>query len=95
MIMAKGKKTGGRKPGTPNKISKDIRILLKNILYSELENLPSYLDKLEPKDRALVIIKLTQIAIPALDSVNYQFDELPDDYESPKKYTNPSTKYFY
>ena len=35
--MAKGYKSGGRKKGTPNKLTKEIRTVLKDIIYYEIE----------------------------------------------------------
>lgn len=67
MAFQKGKqKTGGRKKGTPNKISQDLRKMLNDLLFHEIDSLPKLLDKMEPKDRAEVIIKLMPYAIPKL-----------------------------
>jgi len=45
--MAKGIKTGGREQGTPNKLTKELRSILKNILAKEMETIPVNLEKLE------------------------------------------------
>ena len=39
-----GKKTGGRVAGTPNKISSELRKMLKVIIAGELESLPATLE---------------------------------------------------
>ena len=65
--MAKGFKTGGREPGTPNKLTKELRTVLKNILEKELEAMPDNLDKLEPKDRLEVVIKLLPYVLPKIE----------------------------
>ncbi len=46
MANTTGKKFGGRKKGTPNRLTKELRSLLKDILYEELERTPEYLDHL-------------------------------------------------
>ncbi len=37
MANTTGKKFGGRKKGTPNRLTKELRTILKNVLYNELE----------------------------------------------------------
>ena len=76
--MAKGIKTGGRVAGTPNRLTKELRKVLKDLLYQELETLSSHLDSLEPKERLEIIIKLLPYAVPKVESVNYQEHEPPD-----------------
>ena len=76
--MAKGIKTGGRVAGTPNRLTKELRKVLKNLLYQELETLSSHLDSLEPKERLEILIKLLPYAVPKIESVNYQEIEPTD-----------------
>ena len=76
--MAKGIKTGGRVAGTPNRLTKELRKVLKDLLYQELETLSSHLDSLEPKERLEIIIKLLPYAVPKVESVNYQENEPTD-----------------
>ena len=45
-------------------ITKDLRQTLKSILQKEVENLPSRLDDLEPKDRLNVLCKLIPFVLP-------------------------------
>lgn len=68
--MAKGFKTGGREQGTPNKLTKELRAALKNILAKELETIPKHLEKLEPKDRLEIIVKLMPYAMPKIETVS-------------------------
>ncbi|MGQ8337797.1 hypothetical protein ACUNWD_14710 [Sunxiuqinia sp. A32] len=56
--MAKGIKTGGRKKGTPNRVSGTIKEMLNTAICKELETLPKLLSELEPKERLDAIIKL-------------------------------------
>lgn len=75
----KGLKTGGRGEGTPNKITKDIREALQIILEAEITELPKTLNKLEPRERIEVVVKLLQFAIPKLKETNQseEFREQP------------------
>jgi len=68
--MAKGYKTGGREQGTPNKLTKELRTILKNILAKELETLPEHLEKLETKDRLELVIKLIPYVLPKVEPVS-------------------------
>ena len=52
-----GKKFGGRVAGTPNKLTKEIRAALKNILHQEIELLSEHFQKLEIKDRFELLVK--------------------------------------
>lgn len=62
-----GKKYGGRKAGTPNRLTNELRALLKNILHQEIEMLTDHLNKLEPKDRLELLVKLLPYAIPKVE----------------------------
>ena len=70
-----GKKFGGREAGTPNKLTKELRSALKNILHQEIELLPEHFNKLEPKDRLELLIKLLPFALPKIEAVNYKENE--------------------
>jgi hypothetical protein len=67
--MAKGIKTGGRQAGTPNRLTKELRTALKNVLHNELMMLPSMLEKLEPKERLELVVKLLPYALPKVETV--------------------------
>ncbi len=73
--MAKGIKTGGREQGTPNRLTKELRSMLKNILAREIEKFPDVLDKLEPKDKMEMIIKLLPFTLPKVESESYVIGE--------------------
>ena len=68
--MAKGFKTGGREQGTPNKLTKELRAALKNLLAEEINNIPDQLKKLKPKDRLEIIIKILHYALPKIENVS-------------------------
>ena len=78
-----GKKYGGREAGTPNRLTKELRAALKNILHQEIELLPDHFDKLEPKDRIELLVKLLPFALPKVEPASYQMGEggLTDSWE--------------
>ena len=67
--MAYGQKTGGREKGTTNKITKEIKDVLKAVIDPEIENLQKLLNKLEPIDRINIIIKLLPFVIPKIQTI--------------------------
>ena len=62
--MAKGKKTGGRKPGTPNKLTNELRTILNEIVYNEIIHLQTRINTLQEKDRIELLTKLLPYVIP-------------------------------
>ena len=73
--MASGQKTGGRVEGTPNKLTKELRTVLKDLLHQELEGLPDRLSKLEPKDRLDILVKLLPYCLPKIESIHMTSNE--------------------
>ena len=71
----KGQKTGGRKLGVPNRLTKELRTALKNVISDELEQLPYQLEKLQPKERVELLAKLLPYALPRVDSETYKVSE--------------------
>tara|TARA_R110001583_G_scaffold171820_1_gene325552 strand:- start:334 stop:573 length:240 start_codon:yes stop_codon:yes gene_type:complete len=76
--MATGIKTGGRTKGTLNKTTKEIRIVLKDVINNELLNIDTLLTQLEPKERLELVIKLIPYVLPKVESVNYSLGEPMD-----------------
>jgi hypothetical protein len=73
-------KSGGRTKGTPNKISKEVKDLLKVIVLQELEQAEGLLEELSPKDRLHVLVKLLPYVIPKeleIVSETYNLDRPP------------------
>jgi len=68
--MAKGIKTGGRQKGAPNLLTKELRLILKNIIANELVCAPDLMEKLEPKERLEMVIKLIPYALPKIEPIN-------------------------
>jgi hypothetical protein len=73
--MARGYKTGGREQGTPNKITADVREVLKNIVEDELRGLPDKLNELEGKDRLDIVVKLLPYVVPRLEAAEINLTE--------------------
>lgn len=65
----------GRPKGAANKVTKELRAILKTIIAAELETLPEQLKELEPKDRLDIIIKLMAYCLPKVDSVQPSYGE--------------------
>lgn len=64
--MAQGYKTGGRKKGTPNKLTGMVRDMISDSVSKELQSLPYLLDQLEPREKIDAIIKLLPYLIPKI-----------------------------
>tara|TARA_B110000908_G_scaffold100451_1_gene118485 strand:+ start:185 stop:427 length:243 start_codon:yes stop_codon:yes gene_type:complete len=80
MANTTGVKYGGRQKGTPNKLTKELRSLLKDILYQELDELHEKFKLLEPKERIELLIKLMPYILPKVTSVSHTTNE-PLDWE--------------
>lgn len=78
MANTTGKKFGGRKKGIPNRLTKELRTLLKDILYEELERTQEYLDLLEPKERFVVLVKLMPYIFPKVTNTSHTANESMD-----------------
>ncbi len=70
-----GTKYGGRQKGTPNKLTKEIRTVLKNLIFEELDEIKEHLDSLEPKQRIELIIKLIPYVLPKVESITHSANE--------------------
>lgn len=75
MANTTGMKYGGRQKGTPNRMTKELRTVLKDLLYEELEKLKEHLGALNPKDRIELIIKLMPYVLPKTTSVSHTVNE--------------------
>ncbi len=75
MANTTGNKYGGRQKGTPNRLTKELRTLLKDILYQELEQVQERLELLEPKERIELLIKLMPYVLPKTTSVSHKVNE--------------------
>ena len=59
----------GRPKGRENKITRELRATLKNMISDEFEKLPGLLDELEPKDRLELLIKLMRYCLPPVKPI--------------------------
>jgi len=59
-----GKKFGGRKKGTPNHTTKELRNLFADFVNANISTLQADFDKLEPKDRLLFMERLARLILP-------------------------------
>jgi hypothetical protein len=69
-----GKKTGGRTPGTPNKVTSELRKTLKGIIAAELDALPTTLADLPARERLELLVKLLPFCMPKVDSIGGTYD---------------------
>jgi hypothetical protein len=75
MANTTGKKYGGRQKGTPNRITKELRSVLKDVLYQELEQIQEHLETLNSKERVELLIKLMPYILPKVTSISHTTNE--------------------
>ena len=78
MANSTGIKYGGRQKGTPNRLTREVRDILKDVVYQELSLVQENLSKLEPKDRIDLLIKLIPFVCPKIKSENHDLNESLD-----------------
>lgn len=76
-----GVKTGGRKAGTPNRVTKELREALKGVIDRELSQITATLEQLPARERLDVVIKLLPYCMPKVDSINGRYDKDPLDWD--------------
>jgi len=79
MANTTGLKYGGIEKGAPNILTKELRAILKEALYKELEGIGERLEQLEPKERIEVLVKLMHFVFPRMNTMSHSMDE-PVDY---------------
>ncbi len=65
-MFKKGNKLGGRKPGSKNKTTEEIRGKFSELLENNLETIQQDLDKLEPEERLRILLSLSKFVLPTL-----------------------------
>ena len=70
MANTTGNKYGGREKGTANKLTKEIRKILKDLIHKELEKVEENLHTLEPKQRIELLIKLMPYVLPKVEGIS-------------------------
>lgn len=75
MANTTGKKFGGRKKGTPNILTSEMRAVLKHIMLKRLSKFEELLDQLPPKEQLEILIKLMPYVYPKLESISHKSNE--------------------
>ena len=76
-------KTGGRKAGTPNKVSASVKEAIKNIVEGNVDKVQQMLSLVaDPKDFILLYIKLAEFVIPKQAAVSVTTDANKSDLRS-------------
>jgi len=63
-------KTGGRQKNTPNKLTSELKNIIKQIVYNQLDKLDTELETLTPEKRIDFTIKLMQFILPKTTNLN-------------------------
>ena len=82
MATVNGEKTGGRKKGSINKMTVDIRASFKSLLEKNIDQIEEDLAALRPEQRIKLIIELAKFCIPTLRSVDF-VDNTPQIEDKP------------
>jgi hypothetical protein len=56
-------------------LTKELRSVLKDILYQELEQIQEHLETLSPKDRVDLVIKLIPYILPKVTAISHTTNE--------------------
>ena len=75
MANTTGKKYGGRKKGTPNKVTKDIKNAFRQLIESNIDNLSEWLNSIakeNPEKAFDLILKLSEYVTPKLNRTEYK-----------------------
>jgi hypothetical protein len=65
----------GRPKGVPNRLTKELRSLLKDVIAGEIERLPEYFAELKPKERVELLAKILPYAMPRMEAASYTVGE--------------------
>jgi hypothetical protein len=82
MSKKKGaEKTGGRKKGTPNKVTTDLRTWVNDLLVNNQATFTEDLKQVEPYQRLAVMEKLLSFVVPKLQNtaLDIDFNKLTDE----------------
>ncbi|MBC8984774.1 hypothetical protein H9X96_03185 [Pedobacter sp. N36a] len=80
-------RTGGRKPGTTNKVTKDLREVISGFLQKNATKMQEEYEKLDPKDKLTFFEKMIKYSLPAMTAVDLttkgesvnRFDKMSDE----------------
>ncbi len=65
----------GRPKGAQNRVTRELRDTLKEIVYNELQALPETLEQLSPKERIEIVIKLAGYVLPKVEPIPHTIGE--------------------
>jgi hypothetical protein len=65
----------GRKAGSLNRATKDIRDAFSLLIQNNIDTLQKDLDSLEPKERVKLLLDMAQFVVPKLRNVDLKTDE--------------------
>lgn len=68
--MAKGKKTGGRTAGTPNKTTAITRQIINDLAAGLLDTILDDIDQLSPSERVRLFVKLAEFCTPKPQAIS-------------------------
>ena len=71
-------KYGGRKKGTPNRLTKEVRTVLKELVFDEISQVQFHFEKLEPRERVELLIKLMPFVCPKIQPASHSLNEPMD-----------------
>ena len=71
-------KYGGRKKGTPNRLTKEVRAVLKEVVFDEMSQIHLHFEKLDPKERIELLIKLMPYVCPKIQTASHNLNEPMD-----------------
>ena len=74
MKKQKRKKTGGRKKGTPNKDTKELRERISDLIDNNFDNIQADMDTLTPEKRLDFLVKLFEYSLPKLNRTEIDAD---------------------
>ena len=78
METVAGVKYGGRKKGTPNRLTKEVRAVLKELVFDEISQVQFHFEKLEPRERVELLIKLMPFVCPKIQPASHSLNEPMD-----------------
>jgi hypothetical protein len=64
-------KTGGRKPGVPNKVTSEMRSVLKSVFSAEIERLPEYIQDMDTKQKVDLLFRVFPYILPKVKEVHH------------------------
>lgn len=72
--MAIGKKTGGRKAGTPNKASSEIKKVLTDFMTENMDDLQDCVSHMKAVDRFDAYMQIMKFVVPTMKAVEMTVD---------------------